>query len=144
MRLAMAVTRLRSRIRNEAGQRSTGLPISQLTVLSRIIDEGPTTAAALAVAEHVTQQAIAQSLAALEDRGLVTKSPDPRDSRKSLVSATKSGQALVTTIKASREAWLSRAIEAAVRPDERSALETTIEILQRIADIDLRPETEMQ
>jgi DNA-binding MarR family transcriptional regulator len=144
MRLAMAVTRLRSRIRIESGQRSTGIPISQLAVLSRVIDEGPTTAAALAAAEHVTQQAIAQSLATFEMRGLVTKSRDPGDGRKSLVSATKSGQALVASIKASREAWLSRAIEAAVTPDERAALETTIEILQRIADVDLRPDMEMQ
>jgi DNA-binding MarR family transcriptional regulator len=140
----MAVTRLRSRIRLESGLRSTGIPISQLAVLSRIIDEGPTTAAALATAEHVTQQAIAQSLATLEKRELVTKSRDPADGRKSLVSATESGQALVAGIRASREAWLSRAIEAAVTPDEHSALETTIQILQRIADVDLRPDTEMQ
>jgi DNA-binding MarR family transcriptional regulator len=144
MRLAMAVTRLRSRIRIESGQRSTGIPISQLTLLSRIADEGPTTAAALAAAEHVTQQAIAQSLAALEMRRLVAKSRDPGDGRKSLVSATESGRALLARIKASREAWLSRAIEAAITPGERAALETTIEILQRIADVDLRPGMEMQ
>jgi DNA-binding MarR family transcriptional regulator len=100
--------------------------------------------AALAAAEHVTQQAIAQSLATLEKRGLVTKSPDPGDGRKSLVTATESGHALLASIKASRDAWLSRAIEAAVTPDERAALETTIEILRRIADVDLRPDTEMQ
>jgi DNA-binding MarR family transcriptional regulator len=140
----MAVTRLRSRIRIESGQRSTGIPISQLAVLSRIIDEGPTTAAALAAAEHVTQQAIAQSLATLDKRELVTKSRDPEDGRKSLVSATKSGRTLVASIKASRVAWLSRAIEATVTPGEREALEMTIEILQRIADVDLRPDPEMQ
>jgi DNA-binding MarR family transcriptional regulator len=144
VRLAMVVTRLRSRIRIESGLRSTGIPISQIAVLSRIIEEGPTTAAALAASEHVTQQAIAQSLATLEKRGLVTKTRDPGDGRKSLVSATESGHALLASIKASSDAWLSRAIEAAVTPDERSALETTIEILQRIADVDLRPDTEMQ
>ena len=144
VRLAMAVTRLRSRIRIESGLRSTGLPISQVAVLSRIIDEAPTTAAALAAAEHVTQQSIAQSLATLEESGLITKSRDPGDGRKSLVSATEAGRALVERITASREAWLSRAIEAAVTPDERAALETTIEILRRIADVDLRPDTEMQ
>lgn len=144
VRLAMAVTRLRSRIRIESGVRSTGIPISQLAVLSRIIEEGPTTAAALAASEHVTQQAIAQSLATLDRRGLVTKSRDPGDGRKSLVSATESGRALVGGVQASREAWLSRAIEAAVMPDERPALETTIQLLQRIADVDLRPDTDMQ
>ena len=76
VRLAMAVFRLRSRIRIEAGLRSTGIPISQLAVLGRIIDEGPTTAAALAASEHVTQQAIAQSLATLKQRGLVQKQAD--------------------------------------------------------------------
>jgi DNA-binding MarR family transcriptional regulator len=144
VRLAVAVTRLRSRIRIESGLRSTGIPISQMAVLGRIIEEGPTTAAALAAAEHVTQQAIAQSLATLEQRGLVKKSRDPGDGRKSLVSATESGRALLERVKASREAWLSRAIEAAVTLDERPALETTIELLQRIADVDLRPDTEMQ
>jgi DNA-binding MarR family transcriptional regulator len=124
--------------------RSTGIPISQLAVLSRIIDEGPITAAALAAAEHVTQQAIAQSLATLQKRELVTKSRDPADGRKSLVSATESGRVLLEGIKASSEAWLSRAIEAAVTPDERPALEATIELLQRIANVDLRPDTEMQ
>jgi DNA-binding MarR family transcriptional regulator len=87
VRLAMAVSRLRSRIRIEAGLRSTGIPISQLAVLGRIIDEGPTTAAALAASEHVTQQAIAQSLATLKQRGLVQKQADPSDGRKSLVTA---------------------------------------------------------
>jgi DNA-binding MarR family transcriptional regulator len=144
VRLAMAVTRLRSRIRIESGLRSTGIPISQVAVLSRIIDDDPTTAAALAAAEHVTQQAIAQSLATLERSGLVTKSPDPSDGRKSLVSATEAGRALVERITASREAWLSRAIEAALRPDERPALDTAIELLQRIADVDLRLDTEPQ
>src|ERR1700730_8591563 len=94
VRLAMAVSRLRSRIRIESGMRSTGIPISQLAVLGRIIDEGPTTAAALAAGEHVTQQAIAQSLATLKERGLVEKQADPSDGRKNQVTATVAGTAL--------------------------------------------------
>src|SRR6185312_16899932 len=94
VRLATAVSRLRSRIRIESGLRSTGIPISQLAVLGRIIDEGPTTAAALAAGEHVTQQAIAQSLATLTKRGLVEKQADPSDGRKSLVTATAAGREL--------------------------------------------------
>ena len=101
VRLAMAVSRLRSRIRIEAGMRSTGIPISQLAVLGRIIDEGPTTAAALAAGEHVTQQAIAQSLATLKGRGLVEKQADPSDGRQSLVSATAAGRELATWLSSS-------------------------------------------
>jgi DNA-binding MarR family transcriptional regulator len=138
VRLGMAVSRLRSRIRIEAGLRSTGIPISQLAVLGRIIDEGPTTAAALAAGEHVTQQAIAQSLATLKERGLVEKQADPSDGRKSLVTATAAGRTLRETLAVSRDEWLTRAIDAAVKPEERPLLREAIELLQRIADVELR------
>ena len=138
VRLAMAVSRLRSRIRIEAGIRSTGIPISQLAVLGRIIDEGPTTAAALAAGEHVTQQAIAQSLATLKERGLVEKQADPSDGRKSLVTATATGRELMEGIAASREEWLTQALDAAVRPEERPLLSEAIELLERITDVKLQ------
>jgi DNA-binding MarR family transcriptional regulator len=137
VRLAMAVSRLRSRLRIESGLRSTGIPISQLAVLGRIIDEGPTTAAALAAGEHVTQQAIAQSLATLKQRGLVEKQADPSDGRKSLVSVTAAGRKLRETIAASREEWITRAIDAAVKPEERPLLKEAIELIERIADVKL-------
>jgi DNA-binding MarR family transcriptional regulator len=138
VRLGMAVSRLRSRIRTESGLRSTGIPISQLAVLARIIDEGPTTAAALAASEHVTQQAIAQSLATLKERGLVEKQADPSDGRKSLVTATAAGRELRESITASREEWLTQAVDAAVRPEERPLLAEAIELLERIADVKLQ------
>jgi DNA-binding MarR family transcriptional regulator len=144
VRLAMAVSRLRSRIRIEAGMRSTGIPISQLAVLGRIIDEGPTTAAALAAGEHVTQQAIAQSLATLKERGLVEKQTDPSDGRKSLVTATAAGVKLRDGITASREEWLTRAIDAAVRPEERPLLAEAIGLLERIADVKLHRGAEIR
>ena len=144
VRLAMAVSRLRSRIRIEAGLRSTGIPISQLAVLGRIIDEGPTTAAALAAGEHVTQQAIAQSLATLKQRGLVQKQADPSDGRKSLVTATAAGRELRESLTVSREEWLTRAIDAAVKPEERTLLREAIELIERIADVELHPRGEIR
>jgi DNA-binding MarR family transcriptional regulator len=137
VRLAMAVSRLRSRIRIESGLRSTGIPISQLAVLGRIIDEGPTTAAALAAGEHVTQQAIAQSLATLTKRGLVEKQADPSDGRKSLVTATAAGRELRESLAVSREEWLAQAVDAAVLPGERPLLREAIGLLERIADVEL-------
>ena len=137
VRLAMAVYRLRSRIRIEAGLRSTGIPISQLAVLVRIVDEGPTTAAALAAGEHVTQQAIAQSLATLKGRGLVDKQADPSDGRKSLVTATAAGRELRESLTVSREEWLTQAVDAAVKPEERPLLKEAIELIERIADVKL-------
>jgi DNA-binding MarR family transcriptional regulator len=139
VRLAVAVKRLRSRMREESGATSTGLSVSQLSIFSRIMNEGADTAASLAAAEHVSQQAIAQSLAVLKADGFVAMRSDPTDRRKSLISVTAAGRRLVDSIHASRDDWLIRAIESAVGFDERGALDKTIELLERLADAELNP-----
>jgi DNA-binding MarR family transcriptional regulator len=138
VRLAVAVKRLQARIREEAGVTSTGLSVAQLSIFSRLVNEGPATAASLAAAEHVSQQAIAQSVAGLKASGLVSVQPDPADGRKSLLTVTAAGRALFETIMASRDDWLIRAIEAAVSPDERARLDHAIELLERLGQVDLR------
>jgi DNA-binding MarR family transcriptional regulator len=138
VRLAVALKRLQARIREEAGVTSTGLPVAQLSIFSRLVNEGPATAASLAAAEHVSQQAIAQSLAGLKASGLVSVQPDPADRRKSLLTVTAAGRALFETIMASRDDWLIRAIELAVSPDERACLDHAIELLERLGEVDLR------
>lgn len=138
--LAVAIKRIRARIREESGTTSSGLSVSQLAVLVRLINEGPATASALATAEHVSQQAIAQSAAALKTARLVAVKPDPKDRRKSLLSATAAGRRLIDSINASRDAWLNRAIESVVSPGERPALDKAIELLERLADADLGPD----
>jgi DNA-binding MarR family transcriptional regulator len=137
--LAVALKRLRSRLREESGTAKTGLTISQLAVLQRIVDGGAVTAASLAAAEHVSQQAIAQSLATLKAEGLVAVKPDPGDGRKNLLSATRRGRAMSTALFETRDAWLARAIETVITPDERATVEKAIEMLERLADADLSP-----
>ena len=136
-RLQDAMTRLRARLRAESGQNATGLTLSQLGILSSVIREGPVTAARLAALEHVSAQAITQSLAALKEAGLVHSEPDPLDGRKKLVSADASATELVDRIMAGRGSFLARAIDQVVAPDERQDLEKAIEILERLAEADL-------
>jgi DNA-binding MarR family transcriptional regulator len=138
VRLAVAVKRLQARMREEAGVTSAGLSVAQVSIFSRLVHEGPVTAASLAVAEHVSQQAIAQSLAGLKAGGLVSVKPDPADGRKSLLEVTAAGRGLYETMMASRDAWLIRAIEAAVDADERTRLDQAIELLERLGQVDLR------
>lgn len=132
-RLSVAITRLRSRLREEAGIHATGLSVSQLAVLRRILDEGPVTAARLAAAEHVTPQSVAQNLTVLKAAGLVRSERDPLDGRKILLSAQDEGGALLAALHASREDFLSRAIAALVPDEERQDLERTVELLERLA-----------
>jgi DNA-binding MarR family transcriptional regulator len=137
VRLAVAVKRFRSRMREAGGVTSTGWTLLQLAILSRLIAHGPATAASLALAEHVTQQAVAQSLRPLEGAELIRGERDPRDARKRQMMVTAAGRALVESIYESRDAWLTHAIEATVGPDDREPLESAIELLERIATIEL-------
>jgi DNA-binding MarR family transcriptional regulator len=142
VQLSVALSRLRSRLREESGSRRTGLTVSQLAAMQRIIDAGPTTAAALAAAEHVSQQAVAQNVAAL--RAGVRSAPDPDDGRKVLLSATDQGRALFARLRETREAWLARAIDAVVMPEEWAALQAAISLLERLAGADLSPDVEIR
>ncbi len=134
VRLALAFTRLRARLREESSARSTGLPISQLSILQRLRLEGPATAASLAAAEHVSQQAIAQSVAALKAGGFVRTDPDPDDGRKTLISITDAGLGIRESVMAQRETWLSGAIDSTLDAKERATLERAIELLERLAE----------
>jgi DNA-binding MarR family transcriptional regulator len=140
VRLALAIKRLRARFR-AAAWAGIELPIAQVAVIKRLRDDGPTTASALAAAEHVTHQAIAQTLAALKRTGLVRAAGDPTDGRKSVISVTPAGNRLFESAIASRDAWLARAIESVVSPRERTALASSIELLERLADAAGHPES---
>jgi DNA-binding MarR family transcriptional regulator len=138
VRLAVAIKRLRGRLREAAWAGEVELPIAQVAVLKRLRSDGPTTASALAAAEHITHQAITQTLAALKRAGLVRSAADPTDGRKSVISVTLAGNRLFESALASRDAWLARAIGHLVSPRERAALEKSIELLERIADAERR------
>ncbi len=137
IRLVLAVKRLRARLRETWPSPVQSLPASQLAILKRLRDDGPTTAAALAVAEHVSQQAIAQQVAALRDAGLVKTARDPDDGRKALISITRSGLTLFDAVAESRNAWLIRAIASQVPAKEQAALAKAIELLERLAAADV-------
>jgi DNA-binding MarR family transcriptional regulator len=136
-RLSLALTHLRARLREEAGASSAGLSPLQLSLFQRLRRNGPATAASLALAEHVSQQAVAQSVAPLRSSGVVRSEPDPTDGRKTLISITDTGLAMRESILASRDVWLARAIDSALDAEERAALEKAIELLERLADADI-------
>ncbi|MFI6343930.1 MarR family winged helix-turn-helix transcriptional regulator [Streptomyces sp. NPDC050560] len=137
-RLSLAITRLRSRLREETGQYETGLTLSQLGVIQSVVHEGPVTAARLARLQHVTQQSIAQHVAPLVAAGYLRKESDPEDGRKSLITVTDEGRTLFTSLVSSRESFLARAIDRLVPPEDTAALDRAIALLEEFARVDLR------
>jgi DNA-binding MarR family transcriptional regulator len=133
--LSVAIKRLRSRLRAES-MPSDQWTISQLSVLARLVRDGPATASRLAQAEHVRPQSIAEIVGALRAGDLVAAKPDPTDGRKTLLRPTAGGRRLVQSVWASREAWLARAIESVVDESRRASLADAIGLLNDLAEFE--------
>jgi DNA-binding MarR family transcriptional regulator len=135
--LMKAMTRLRARLRTESAPTDMSLTWSQLTTLGRIIQQGPTTTSALAKAEHVRRQSMAETVATLQAGGLIVSAPDPDDGRQTLITATRKGKSLARSIPAAREAWLNVVLEAHLGPDEQQLLLDAAAVMNRLADSDI-------
>ncbi len=133
LRLATAVGRLRTVLRDVRWQ-VTDLSLTQVAILRQLERAGPSTASALAAAEHISPQAVAQQLAGLKAGAYVESEPDARDGRKTTISLSRGGQLVLDALIESREAVLARAIETTVPPDELADLDRAIDVLERLAD----------
>jgi DNA-binding MarR family transcriptional regulator len=134
MALTMAMTRLQARMRLESAAPIRTWTWSQLSMMCRVIERGPLTAAALAQVEHVRPQVIAETIAALRADGLVVTGPDPNDRRRLLVSATSRGREVAGSVIAEREKWLVRALDKVTTSDERQLLAEATVVLNKLAD----------
>ncbi|MFI9039582.1 MarR family winged helix-turn-helix transcriptional regulator [Streptomyces sp. NPDC053726] len=132
--LTKAMMRLRARLRSESAPDEMPWTWSQLTTLGRVVELGPTTTSALAQAEHVRRQSMAETISALRAHGLITSEQDPSDGRKMLINATPEGRALIATIPAAREAWLAGALRRLLQPGEQQVLLQAAAIMIRVAD----------
>ena len=132
--LTTAMTRLRARLRRESVPEEMPWTWSQLSTVARLVEQGPSTASALAQAEHVRRQSMAETLEALRGHGLIVTEQDPDDGRKTLISASAEARALLTKLPVARAAWLTEAMRRLLPPEEQRVLRQAAEIMNRIAD----------
>jgi DNA-binding MarR family transcriptional regulator len=109
------------------------LPVAQASVLSRLDREGAQTTSALAAAERVRPQSMAQTLAELGAAGLIDRRPDPADGRRVLIELTPGGRERVLEARGRREDWLAAAIAEELEPDEQQTLLAAVPLLRRLA-----------
>jgi DNA-binding MarR family transcriptional regulator len=109
-------------------------PIAQAIVLSRLDREGPQTTSALAAAERVRPQSMAQTLAELETDGLISRRPDPADGRQVLIQLTSAGRDRLHEDRRRREGWLADAIAGGLTPSEQETLIAAVPLLRRLSE----------
>ena len=110
-------------------------PIHHGAVLGRIDREGPVSVSALALAEKVRPQSMAQTVGELEADGLVKRRPDPDDGRRALVELTSSGRRMLEDDRSRRVGWLVSAIEELPKRDQE-VLSRATAIIGRLAERD--------
>jgi DNA-binding MarR family transcriptional regulator len=133
--LRLAVGRLARRLRQLYAQhRGEELTFTELAVLSRLHRDGPATASQLANGERVTAQAVGAAIGALHQRGLVQRTPDPHDRRKTIISLTDPGRSAFTV---REQTVIDRMVQAVAgcTAAERRQLAAAAPLLERLAGL---------
>lgn len=129
LRLAMGRIVRRLRQAHAVGD----LTLSGVSVLARLAAAGPDSPGSLAELERVRPQAMATTLAGLERRGLVGRTPDAADGRRAVVALTDAGRTVLEERRSQSVDRLARALDD-FTPEERAALRAAMPLLDRLAD----------
>lgn len=100
--------------------------------VSSLERHGPSSAADLARLENVRPQSMHATLATLVRRGLATRSPDPADGRRVLVSLTAEGRARAQDKRDARTDQLVATLGADFTAEERAVLLAAAPLLARL------------
>ncbi|HSZ41510.1 MAG TPA: MarR family transcriptional regulator [Trebonia sp.] len=131
--LRVAIGAFKRRVRDSRNDGELSSP--QLTALSRLDRLGAITAAELARREQISPQAMGTTIASLERLGLVARSADAADGRRSILSLTPAGLA---AIRSGRNALVDRitaVLEESFADEETGILAAAAPLIERLADL---------
>lgn len=113
------------------------LSFSALSVLHTLARGGPMRLTDLTATEQLKQPALTSLVAKLEQDGLVSRRPDPRDGRAVLLSLTPEGDLIVRSRHEDRVARVARLVDH-LSEDERAQLAASARVLARLTEIAAR------
>jgi DNA-binding MarR family transcriptional regulator len=122
--------RFSRRLRNQ--RVDTSVTLTHLAALSTLKRHGPMSPGELAAHERVQPPSMTRVVVALEERGLVTRTPHPTDGRQVVIGLTDAAERLLTEEARAREAWLSERLHR-LTPEERATLREAAAIMEELA-----------
>ena len=131
-RLRLAIVRLARRQRQQS---DIDLTLGLQSALGIIDVEGPLTLGELAALEQVSAPTISRMVDRLEDRGLVTRTPDVSDRRCVRIEMTDAGRDQLCEARVRRDAWVRARLDALDDAD-REALAAAVGPLERMLGVD--------
>ncbi|GAB2948661.1 MarR family winged helix-turn-helix transcriptional regulator [Nonomuraea fastidiosa] len=130
--LRVSLARLNRRLRRQAAAHS--LTPTQFATLAAVERHSGITPGELAELEKVQPPSMTRVIAALEERGLVSRTPHPTDRRQVTVSVTEPAQKLLKEERRRKEAWLAQRLKE-LSPEERAVLRQAAPILEKLSKI---------
>ncbi|MFE3451164.1 MarR family winged helix-turn-helix transcriptional regulator [Nonomuraea sp. NPDC059194] len=130
--LRVSLARLTRRLRRQAAAHT--LTPTQFATLATVERHSGITPGELAEHEKVQPPSMTRVIAALEERGLVARSPHPTDRRQVTVAVTDSAKALLKEERRLKEAWLTQRLKE-LTPEERAVLRQAAPILEKLSKI---------
>lgn len=130
--LRVSLARLTRRLRRQAAAHS--LTPTQFATLAAVERHSGITPGELAELEKVQPPSMTRVIAALEERGLVSRTPHPSDRRQVTVTVTEAAQKLLKEERRRKEAWLAQRLKE-LTPEERAILRQAAPILEKLSRI---------
>ena len=116
----------------------SGLSLTAAATLATLERSGPSRLTSLAAKEGVTQPAMTQLIARLQESGLVSRTADPADGRVVQVRLTDEGRAMLARRRAVRAERLAE-ILARLSPAEQAALSAALPVMDALANAQQAP-----
>lgn len=127
-RLRLVVGRLHRRIRIDGRE---SIPPLQLSALATVEQHGPLRLSELARREAVTAPTMSRVLTALDEQGLVIRTPDPTDARGVRIVLSDEGAARLAEVRTHRTALVARRL-ARLDAEQRRILEAAMPTLEAL------------
>ena len=127
-RLRLVIGRLHRRIRIDGRE---SVPPLQLSAMVTVEEYGPLRLSELARREAVSVPTMSRVLAALDDQGLVVRTPDPQDARGVLVTLSDEGQQRLTQVRSHRTALVARRL-GRLDAEQRATLAAALPALEAL------------
>lgn len=112
------------------------LSMGKIGILARLEQRGHLAATDLAGLERVSHQAVGTAVRELDELGLVSRSPDPADRRRTLIDLTAAGRDRLTAERSAGQDWLAHAVATHLDATERAALAVAVPLLRRLDTAD--------
>lgn len=115
--------------------KSSELSLAERTTLSRLDRHGPDTTANLARWAEITPQSMGVTVSALEAKGLIARSPDPTDGRRSILTITAEGTTEAHANRGQLTDLLALTLAEHFTAEEMAIIRSAAPLIQRLAEL---------